>query len=326
MVSVLGFGFSVPDCIPEEVPDDSPTSTTDLLQAISPFLSNVRRPEELPEEAVNQIEMLSGDGAFYMLLEEKVRFYLKICRRVETGYLLSRERATLIGMFARRRGPILLYRGYTNGYINALQGLPTNDVMFQPDGWNSWFRYAEQGNVECLRALMDTCAGSQATFSVKLKDDSSGYSFANVTALMIAAMLDYPDVCRLLLDREACMVCTGRTTALMIAAWCGSLGAARVLMDKEKGMTKSRNWTALMEATHSNNPELVKILAPYESGKKNASGWTAMMIGAARGHLDVVKKLVQYEKQMTNKRGDTAKMVAKQWRHCSIVDFLDEYE
>ncbi|EFO64736.1 Hypothetical protein GLP15_5112 [Giardia lamblia P15] len=314
------------DCAPEEAPDDGLTNTTDLLQAISPFLSDVTRPDELPEEALDQITMLGGDSALCMLLEERVRFYLKICRRVEAGHLLSRERAMLIRILAKTGRSALLHRGYTDGYIRALQGLPTNDIVIQPDGWNSWFRYAEQGNVECLQSLMDTCAKSRATFTVRLKDDSSGYSFANVTALMIAAMLDYPEICLALLNQEACMVCTGKTTALMIASWCGSLKAARILVDKEKGMKKSRNWTALMEAAHNNNSELVELLAPYESGQKNASGWTAMMIGAVRGHLNVVRILVPYEKQMTNKRGDTAKMVAKQWRHYNIFDFLDDYE
>lgn len=323
---MFGFKINNHERYVEDVSDDELTNTTDLLHAFSPLLSTVKTPDEVPDTVISQTLLTNGDGAFYMLIEERVQFYLRICRRVETAYLLSRERAVLIRAFAKSRGPSLLYRGYTPGYINALQGLPTNDSSIQPDGWSSWFRYVEQGNVECLKLLMNECAKSQTTFTVKLNDDNSGYSFANVTALMIGALLNYPDVCQLLLDHEATMVCTGRTTALMIAAWCGNLDAARVLLDKEKGLVKSRNWTALMEAAHNNRVELVELLAPHENGKKNVSGWTAMMIGAVRGHLDVVKALVQYEKQMTNKRGDTAKMIAKQWRHYNIADFLEDYE
>ncbi|ESU37631.1 Hypothetical protein DHA2_152678 [Giardia duodenalis] len=131
------------DFTSKNTPDDGLTNTTNLLQAISPFLSNVTSPDELPEKVLDQITMLGGDSILYLLLEEKVRFYLKICCRVEAGHLLSRERTMLIQIFARTGRPALLYRGYTDGYIGALQELLTNNVTIQPDGWNSWFRYAE---------------------------------------------------------------------------------------------------------------------------------------------------------------------------------------
>ncbi|ESU37630.1 Hypothetical protein DHA2_152677, partial [Giardia duodenalis] len=45
---------------------------------------------------------------------------------------------------------------------------------------------------------------------VRPEDDSSGYSFANITALMIAAMLDYPGICQVRLGQGACMVSPGK--------------------------------------------------------------------------------------------------------------------
>ncbi|KWX11213.1 hypothetical protein QR46_4832 [Giardia duodenalis assemblage B] len=114
---------------------EATTMFPDLHAAISAFVHHGSRWVRQYAVAVLAHIEEAGDGrAILSLLETK-----------HNGkYILTTERAALIHPFAEKEGDRLLDSGYTRGYIRTLAGLPTADLEVQPDGWNSWFRYAEQ--------------------------------------------------------------------------------------------------------------------------------------------------------------------------------------
>lgn len=233
-------------------------------------------------------------------------------------YILTVERAALIHAFAEREGDCLLEKGYSRGYLRALVGLPTADVEIQPDGWNSWFRYAEQGNIRCMENLLD-CAKSRLNVNL-----IRNYLVrTGSTALMIASMLNYVRMAKELAEFEHNILDTQFTkSSLMIAVEYGYVDVVKILATFESRLQTSEGKTALILATNCNNFEAATILCTYEAGMQDNTGTTALIQAARYGYLDIAKLMTDNEACMQNNYGQTALMIAVKYNHLPIVEHL----
>ncbi|EET00057.1 Kinase, NEK [Giardia duodenalis ATCC 50581] len=281
----------------------------DLHAAISAFVHHGSRWVRQYAVAVLAHIEEAGDGrAILSLLESK-----------HNGkYILTTERAALIHIFAEKEGDRLLDSGYTRGYIRALAGLPTADLEVQPDGWNSWFRYAEQGNIRCMENLFD-CA--KARLHVDLVRNY--ITRTGSTALMIASILNYVRAAKALASFEHSILDLQSTkSALMIAVEYGHVDIVQILAEFEARLQTSDGKTALMLAANCNNLGAAKVLSTYEAGMQDKTGTTALMQAARYGHLDLIKVLAIREAGIQNYYGQTALMIAARYNHQSIIDHL----
>lgn len=282
---------------------------SNLRDAVSAFVQHGSKWVRQQAVAVLAHADEAGDGkALLTLLEAK-----------HNGkYILTAERAALIHTFAEKEGDRLLEKGYSRGYLRALAGLPTADIETQPDGWNSWFRYAEQGNIRCMENLFD-CAKTRLSINL-----IRNYLVrTGPTALMIASTLNYVRTVKILAEFEHNILDTQSTkSSLMIAVEYGYVDIVKILAKFESRLQTGDGKTALMLAANSNNLNAATILCAHEAGMQDNTGTTALIQAARYGYLGIVKLMTVYEAGVQNNYGQTALTVAVRYSHLPVVDHL----
>lgn len=182
---------------------DTHDSSESLISLIQKFVTSVDKVliRRLAQSIINHLDE-AGNGAALLLL---------LTGKLEGSYILSPQRGALIRLLADREGSQLTSSGYSNSYIECLQGKPTVEQVLQPDGWNSWFRHVEQGCSVGVESSM-YMVGSVFSSPV-LCDEIADDGF---TALMMAAALDHASVVSVLMFKESGRITTNKRSALML--------------------------------------------------------------------------------------------------------------
>ena len=185
-------------------------------------------------------------------------------------YVLSTTRSLFIRLLTQIQGDVLLNKGYSREYVDALLGHAPSGISeeallaTQPDGQNLLFRLAEQGNPNSVDTIAHASWKGQ-------------YSIKYIESLL--RMGHYV---------------IGKSTVMMISAYLGWEQLVRRLIPYEKGVT-GFSYTSLMTAIFGLRAECASILAPEENGARSTSGKTALIHAAQHGFIEGVQILLQYE-------------------------------
>lgn len=134
------------------------------------------------------------------------------------------------------------------------------------------------------------------------------------TALIMAALSGYADICKVLAPLEARIQRKDGFTALMSAAQEGHKECVSILLSKEGDVHKPGGWTALMSAALKNKPEIVQILSKDKRQirqKREKDGITALMIAVQSGHIECIRILAPLERNLTDKKGRKCEAYAR---------------
>lgn len=111
-------------------------------------------------------------------------------------------------------------------------------------------------------------------------------------------------------------------TALMMASIVNAPDCALILSQYESGCHEQLfGYTALMFAAYFNHSSIVELLLHYEAKETMHNGWTALMIASSRGNLRCCAKLATCESKITA-QGLTALMIAGKHNFLKIVTLL----
>ncbi|EFO61107.1 Protein 21.1 [Giardia lamblia P15] len=158
------------------------------------------------------------------------------------------------------------------------------------------------GSLSCVRVLVERGIGVGC-------QDSMGS-----TALIMAALSGYADICRVLAPIEARVQRKDGFTALMSAAQEGHRECVSILLSKEGDIHKPGGWTALMSAALKNKSEIVQILSKDKrqiKQKREKDGITALMIAVQSGHTECIRILAPLERNLTDKKGRKCEAYAR---------------
>lgn len=291
------------------VTGDTHDSSESLISLIQKFVTSVDKVliRRLAQSIINHLDE-AGNGAALLLL---------LTGKLEGSYILSPQRGALIRLLADREGSQLTSSGYSNSYIECLQGKPTVEQVLQPDGWNSWFRHVEQGCSVGVESSM-YMVGSVFSSPV-LCDEIADDGF---TALMMAAALDHASVVSVLMFKESGRITTNKRSALMFAAHMGNVGSTCLLLSVEAKLRDSRKRVAIHYAAEAGHTDAVQVLMTKEGGLTDAEGMTGLMLAAKSGFTRIVSILLQKEGRKLNKTGATALMYSSKWGHLEAVKLL----
>lgn len=89
-------------------------------------------------------------------------------------------------------------------------------------------------------------------------------------------------------------------TALMLAASLNYCDLLTIIIDTEAGIKDHDGVTALMRASLLGHTQAVALLAPHEASIIDSYGWSALVYAILKEHVDIVKILIPYEYRMIN--------------------------
>lgn len=89
-------------------------------------------------------------------------------------------------------------------------------------------------------------------------------------------------------------------TALMLAASLNYCDLIIILASVEAGIKDRDGVTALMRASLSGHTRAVALLAPHEASAVDSQGWSALAYAISKEHIDIVKILIPHEYRLIN--------------------------
>ncbi|TNJ26547.1 Kinase, NEK [Giardia muris] len=247
-----------------------------------------------------------------------------------------------------RNGWTALMKAAANGHANCIPFLEKEIGMQNNWGGTALMKAADNGKTDCIRLLLSE-AGKQTT--KEWRDFPPG-----MTALMLAAHENHPEIVQLLLPYEQGLTDSNGHTSqwhannskeegdysrvrkllenegteripppkeeylLMTSAITGDVEGVRKHLDRA-GHRDLTGMTALMWAAREGHANCVPLLEK-EIGMKDNGGETALMKAAEHGRTDCIL-LLEKEVRCQNKRGLTALIKATEGGYSECIPILE---
>ncbi|TNJ30288.1 Kinase, NEK [Giardia muris] len=209
---------------------------------------------------------------------------------------------------------LLMEKIQGHNYDEILRVLPHYIGRQNKHGWSALMFAVQKNRASLIRHLI-----CEAT--IQTRNRFQGFP-AQVTALMISAILGHRECVQHLSGVEArCSSITGRT-ALMYAAENGHTECVRILRDHERGMCTNEGETALILAARKGQDGPASLLLE-EACMQDRKGYTALMYAAEKGHIETVRVLCELEAGVANSTdGFSALMYALINEHFDCAELL----
>jgi len=210
--------------------------------------------------------------------------------------------------------------GFDDVAKHLLEGGLVEANQAKPSGWSGLMEACQQGQLGCVRTLLDHGASVNRT-----KRD--GWS-----PLMISCKHGFDDCARLVLDRgaNASAAKADGWTPIMICSSNGHPACVQLLLDygADVRATRENGFSALMASCQNGHAECAQLLIDKGAVEVDScrfdDGWTALMLTCQNGHRPCAEFLLSRSANVnyTKQTGWTALMAAAQSGHVDVAALL----